>query len=47
MVGVVEFVNVTVSEPILYVFPAWVALVSAVLLVRHDRLGSGRDRATA
>jgi hypothetical protein len=38
IVGVVEFVNVTVAEPVLYVFPAWVALVSVVLFLRHDRL---------
>jgi hypothetical protein len=44
LVGVVEFVNVTVAEPVLYVFPAWVALVSTVLLLRHDRLPS-RDSA--
>lgn len=35
VLGVVEFVNVTISTPILYVFPAWIALVSVVVLVRH------------
>lgn len=35
-VGVIEFVNVTVSEPVLYVFPGWVALVATVLLVRRS-----------
>ena len=33
-VGLVEFVNVTISTPVVYVFPAWIALVSVVLLVR-------------
>ena len=33
--GVAEFVNVTISEPTLYLFPAWIALVSIVLLVRR------------
>ena len=36
-VGVAEFVNVTVSEPTIYVIPAWIALVSLVLLVRRPR----------
>ncbi len=40
-VGAVEFLNVTISEPTLYVFPAWVGLVSLVLLVRHDRFHGG------
>jgi hypothetical protein len=34
VVGVAEFVNVTISAPTVYVFPAWIALVSIVLLVR-------------
>ncbi len=38
LVGVVEFVTVTVAEPVLYVFPAWVTLASTVLLPRHDRI---------
>ena len=33
--GIAEFVNVTISKPTLYVFPAWIALVSVVLLVRR------------
>jgi hypothetical protein len=37
-VGVAEFVNVTVAQPTLYVFPAWIALVSVVLLVRRPKL---------
>lgn len=35
LVGVFELVNVTVSAPSLYVLPAWIALVSVVLLVRR------------
>jgi hypothetical protein len=38
VVGVAEFVNVTLAEPTLYVFPAWIALVSVVLLVRRPEL---------
>ena len=34
IVGIGEFVNVTVSQPTIYVFPAWIALVSVILLVR-------------
>ncbi len=33
--GIAEFVNVTISQPALYVFPAWIAFVSVVLLVRR------------
>ncbi len=35
VLGVIELVNVTISEPQVFVFPAWLALVSIVLLVRH------------
>ena len=38
VVGVAEFVNVTLATPTLYVFPAWIALVSLVLLVRRPQL---------
>lgn len=38
LVGVAEFVNVTLSSPALYVFPAWIALVSIVLLVRRPQI---------
>ncbi len=34
--GVVELVNVTVSTPTIYLMPAWMALVSIVLLVRRS-----------
>lgn len=34
-VGVIEFVNVSVSTPTIYLVPAWVGLVSVVLLVRQ------------
>lgn len=41
LVGLVEFVNVTISTPAVYVFPAWIALVSVVLLARpHPRRDS-------
>jgi hypothetical protein len=33
-VGAFEFLNVTISQPTIYVFPAWIALVSVVLLRR-------------
>jgi hypothetical protein len=39
VVGVAEFVNVTIAEPTVYVFPAWMALVSVVLLVRRPPHG--------
>jgi len=39
VVGVVEFVNVTIARPTIYVFPAWIALVSVVLLVRRPPRG--------
>ena len=35
-VGVFEFVNVTVAPTTVYVFPAWIALVSVVLLIRRS-----------
>ena len=38
VVGVAEFVNVTLAEPTLNVFPAWIALVSVVLLVCRPQL---------
>jgi len=34
LVGVAEFINVTVVAPTIYVFSAWIALVSLVLLIR-------------
>jgi hypothetical protein len=37
LLGVIELVNVTLSQPSLYVFPAWLALVSVVLLIRRPR----------
>lgn len=39
VVGVVEFVNVTIAQPTIYVFPAWIALVSVVLIVRPPAHG--------
>jgi hypothetical protein len=38
-VGAVEFVNVTIAVPTIYVVPAWVAVVSIVLLVRRPPHG--------
>ncbi len=38
-VGIVEFVNVTIARPTIYVFPAWIALVSVVLLIRRPPHG--------
>lgn len=38
-VGVFEFVNVTISTPTVYVVPAWIAVVSLVLLVRRPAHG--------
>jgi hypothetical protein len=35
VVGVFEFVNVTLSTPAIFVVPAWIGLVSVVLLIRH------------
>jgi len=40
VVGIAEFVNVTVSVATVYAVPAWIALVSVVLLVR-PRPGDG------
>lgn len=37
VVGIAEFVSVTIARPTIYVFPAWIALVSVTLLVRHQR----------
>jgi hypothetical protein len=45
VVGVIEFASVTIAEPTLYLFPAWIALVSVVLLVR--RPGDGVDAPAA
>ncbi len=35
VIGVFELVNVTVSTPTVFLVPAWIVLVSMVLLVRH------------
>jgi hypothetical protein len=39
VLGAIELVNVTLSEPLVFVFPAWLALVSVVLLVRNPSRG--------
>lgn len=41
IVGIGEFVNVTIARPTVYVFPAWIALVSIVLLIRRPSHGLG------
>jgi FtsH-binding integral membrane protein len=35
--GVVELVNVTFATPTIYLVPAWIGLVSVVLLIRRPR----------
>jgi hypothetical protein len=45
VVGVAEFVNVTLATPTLYVFPAWIALVSIVVIVRPPSALSSARRA--
>lgn len=45
LIGVIELVNVTVSTPAVFVVPAWVALVSVVLLVRHPKQALELDAA--
>ena len=44
VVGVGAFINVTISQPYIYVFPSWIALVSVVLLVRPPPHGLALDR---
>ena len=34
-IGTIEFINVTLTTPTIYVFPAWIALVSVDLLIRR------------
>jgi hypothetical protein len=41
-IGTAEFINVTVAAPTIYLFPAWIAIVSIVLLIRRPL----RDPAT-
>lgn len=43
VLGIAELVNVTISQPSLYSFPAWLALVSVVLLIRHPEQRLGPD----
>lgn len=47
VVGIVEFVNVTIAAPTIYLVPAWVGLVSVVLLVRHPRRAFELDEPAA
>ena len=46
-VGIVELVNVTVATPTMFVFPAWIGLVSVVLLVRTPPRGLALATPTA
>lgn len=39
VIGVLAFVNVSIATPTVYVVPAWIALVSIVLLVRRPPQG--------
>jgi hypothetical protein len=39
VVGVVEFVNVTITPPTIHIVSGWIALVSVVLLVRPPSHG--------
>jgi len=43
VVGVLEFVNVSIATATVFVVPAWIALVSIVLLVRHPPHGFELD----
>ena len=45
VVGVAEFINVTIATPTLYIFPAWIALVSVVVLVRHPSTSTSSSAA--
>jgi hypothetical protein len=39
VMGVLAFVNVSIATPTVYAVPAWIALVSIVLLVRRPPRG--------
>jgi hypothetical protein len=43
IVGVAEFVNFTISRPTVYVFPAWIAVVSVVMLIRLRPGGTAKN----
>jgi hypothetical protein len=45
VLGVAAFVNVSIATPTVYVVPAWIALVSIVLLVRRPPQGFELDPA--
>ena len=45
-VAIVELVNVTLSTPTIYVMPAWIALVSVVVLVRRPAHAFDLERAS-
>lgn len=44
VIGLYELVNVTVDTPTVFLVPAWIALVSVVLLVRHPNRAFRPDR---
>jgi hypothetical protein len=46
LIGVGQLINVTISQPSIYVVPAWTALVSVVLLVRPPAHGFGLEAPT-
>ncbi|MEN9647096.1 MAG: hypothetical protein RL238_3765 [Actinomycetota bacterium] len=45
ILGVVEFLNITVSRSTIFTVPAWIAVVSVVLLVRRPPSGFSLERA--
>jgi hypothetical protein len=47
VIGVGQLINVTISQPNIYVVPAWTALVSIVLLVRPPTRGFGLEPVTS
>jgi hypothetical protein len=42
-IGLVLIIDITLTQPSIYIFPTWVALVSIALLVSPARLGQGRQ----
>ncbi|MBK9178722.1 MAG: hypothetical protein IPM45_03960 [Acidimicrobiales bacterium] len=43
VIGVIAFVNISIATPTVYAVPAWIALVSIVLLVRRPPQGFGLE----
>ena len=44
VLGLVMIANVTVAEPIPWLFPTWVSIVSITLLFRHETAQRGFER---